>query len=102
MIRRWLARAAMKAAADPRVREKAAEVYEREVKPRARAAIDGAKPTVRAARDDVRAAARESESTPRSGWLRQGTQAPLRRFRPLGIGRGSVHGSGCPNRLNSL
>ena len=61
MIRRMLARAAMRAAADPRVQERAADVYEREIKPRARAVVENAKPTVQAARDDLRAAAHESD-----------------------------------------
>ena len=46
-----------KAAADPRVRAKAADVYEREVKPRAKAAWAEAKPRLEAARDDAAAGA---------------------------------------------
>ncbi len=57
LLRRLLFNAARKAAADPRVRAKAADVYEREVKPRAKAAWAEAKPRLEAARDDVKDAA---------------------------------------------
>jgi hypothetical protein len=57
LLRRLLINAARKAAADPRVQAKAADIYEREVKPRAKAAWAEAKPRLEAARDDVKDAA---------------------------------------------
>ncbi len=56
-LRRLLFNAARKAAADPRIRAKAAEVFEREVKPRAKAAWAETRPKLEAARDDVKEAA---------------------------------------------
>ncbi len=57
LLHRLLFHAARKAAADPRVKAKAAEVFEHGVKPRAKAAWAAAKPRLQAARDDVREAA---------------------------------------------
>jgi len=59
-LRRILMEATRRAAGDPRVQEKAADILEREVKPRARAVADKARPTVTAARADFRDAAREA------------------------------------------
>ena len=56
-LRRLLFNAARKAAADPRIRAKVAEVFEQEVKPRAKAAWAETKPKLEAARDDVKEAA---------------------------------------------
>ncbi len=63
-LRRLLMQAATRLAANPRMRAKAGELYEREVKPRARAAWDDAKPTVEAAKKDLREAAAAAD--PRS------------------------------------
>ena len=57
LLRRLLFNAARKVAADPRVRAKAADVFEREVKPRAKAAWAETKPKLDAARDDIKKAA---------------------------------------------
>jgi len=58
---RFLVRTAKQIAQDPRVREKAAEVYEKEVKPRAREAWRKGKPKLEEAKDDLRKIARESD-----------------------------------------
>ncbi len=60
-LRRLLFHAARKAAADPRVRAKAAEVFEREVKPRAKAAWAETRPVLEAARDDIKQAAAKAD-----------------------------------------
>ncbi len=57
LLRRLLFNAARKAAADPRIRAKAADVFEREIKPRATAAWAETKPRLDAARDDIKKAA---------------------------------------------
>ncbi len=61
LLRSLLFRAARRAAADPRVQAKAAELYQREVKPRAEAAWADAKPKLDAARRDLGRIARESD-----------------------------------------
>ncbi len=57
LLRRLLFNAARKAATDPRIRAKAADVFEREVKPRATAVWAETKPRLDAARDDIKKAA---------------------------------------------
>lgn len=57
LLRRLLFDAARKVASDPRIRAKAADVFEREVKPRAKAAWAETKPRLEAARDDIKKAA---------------------------------------------
>ena len=57
LLRRLLFNAARKAAADPRVRAKAADVFETTVKPRAEAAWAEAKPRLDAVRDELKQAA---------------------------------------------
>ena len=57
LLRRLLFNAARKVAADPRVRAKAADVFESTVKPRAEAAWAEAKPRLEAARDEIKQAA---------------------------------------------
>ena len=57
LLHRLLFDVARKAAADPRVRAKAVDVFEREVKPRATAAWAETKPRLDAARDDIKKAA---------------------------------------------
>ncbi len=57
LLRRLLFNAARKAATDPRVRAKAADVFENTVKPRAEAAWAEAKPRLDAARDEIKQAA---------------------------------------------
>ncbi len=61
ILRRILSEAVRRLAGDPRVQAKAAEFVERDVKPRARAAMARARPVLDAARDDVRAAARDAD-----------------------------------------
>ncbi len=60
-LRRLLIHAARKAASDPRVRAKVAEVFEREVKPRAKAAWTETRPRLEAARDDIKQAAAKAD-----------------------------------------
>ena len=57
LLRRLLFSAARKAAADPRVRAKAADVLERKIMPRATAAWAETTPRLDAARDDIKKAA---------------------------------------------
>ena len=57
VLRRFLFHAAHKAATDPAVRAKAAEVFERDVKPLAKAAWAETRPKLEAARDNIRDAA---------------------------------------------
>ena len=64
LLRRLLFYAARKAAADPRVRAKAADVFEREIRPRATAAWAETKPRLDAAREDIKNAAAKAD--PRS------------------------------------
>jgi hypothetical protein len=61
LLRQWIYRAATRLAQDPRVREKAAELLETEVKPRAAAAWREAKPKLRSARDELREIAAEAD-----------------------------------------
>jgi hypothetical protein len=58
----WFVTAARRLASDPRVREKAAEVYEKEVKPRAANAWRQARPKLEAAGKDLRDIARETDA----------------------------------------
>lgn len=61
LLHRLFLSAARRAAADPRVRAKTAELYHREVKPRAAAAWADAKPKLDAARRDLGRIAREND-----------------------------------------
>ncbi len=61
LLRTLLMRAARRVAADPRVQAKAADLYHREVKPRAEAAWEDAKPKLDAARRDLGEIARETD-----------------------------------------
>ena len=57
LLRKLLWYAARHIALDPRARAKAADVFEREIKPRATAAWAETKPRLDAARDDIKTAA---------------------------------------------
>ena len=61
LIARLLLAAARRAAADPRVQAKAADIYQNEVKPRARAAWRQTKPRLVAAKQDLKHIARETD-----------------------------------------
>lgn len=61
LLRYLLFRAARRIASDPHLQARAAEVVEREVKPRAEAAWRQAKPKLDSARDEVRSAAAETD-----------------------------------------
>jgi len=61
LLRTLLFQAARRLAADPRVRAKAAEVVETEIKPRARAAAAKAKPRIEETRADLRRIAAETD-----------------------------------------
>ncbi len=57
-LRHALMYAARRLASDRRVQQKAAQVFEAEVKPRAEAALREVQPKVKAVRDELQAAAR--------------------------------------------
>ncbi|MHA1564825.1 MAG: hypothetical protein ACTSX7_05880 [Alphaproteobacteria bacterium] len=61
MMRRFIWRAAARLATDPKVRAKAGELFERELKPRAKALSRRMEPALRAVRDDVGEAARKAD-----------------------------------------
>ena len=61
ILRRLLVQAATKLVSDPRVRAKAADVFEREVKPRAAAAWRQTKPKLESVRDELREIAEEAD-----------------------------------------
>ncbi len=61
LIYRLLLAAARRAATDPRVQAKAADIYQNEVKPRARAAWQETKPRLAAAKQDLKDIARETD-----------------------------------------
>ncbi len=61
LLQRLLVHAASRLARDERVRAKAAEIVDREVKPRAAAAWQKTKPKLEAARDDRRTIAAETD-----------------------------------------
>ena len=61
ILRRLLIRAATRLASDPRLRAKAAEVVDREVKPRAQAAWRRTRPKLESARDELKDIARETD-----------------------------------------
>ena len=61
LLQRFLLQAARRLAADPRAREKAAELFETEIKPRAKAAVQKAKPKLAAAKAEVRDIASETD-----------------------------------------
>ncbi len=61
ILHRMLFHAAKRLGSDPRVRAKAAEVFENEVKPRAKAAWRRTKPKLDAAKAELSAIARETD-----------------------------------------
>ncbi len=61
LIRRLLLQAAQRLAADPRVRAKASEVIEQEVKPRAEAAWRDTKPKLAAVKEELQDIAAEAD-----------------------------------------
>ncbi len=61
LLQRFLLQAARRLAASPQAREKAAELFESEVKPRAKAAVQKAKPKLAAARAEIRNIASETD-----------------------------------------
>jgi hypothetical protein len=61
LLHRLLLRAARRAATDPRVQARAADIYQNQVKPRARAAWQETKPRLAAAKRDLKAIARETD-----------------------------------------
>ena len=61
LLHRLLLQAARRAAADPRLQAKAADFYQNEVKPRARAAWRETKPRLAAAKQDLKDIARETD-----------------------------------------
>ncbi len=62
IFNRWVITAARRLTSDPRVREKAAELFEKEVKPRAAETWERTKPKVAAAARDVRDIARKTDA----------------------------------------
>ena len=61
LIRQLLMRAARQVASDPEMRAKAAELFRREVQPRASDALRRGRPVIDAARDELRETAREAD-----------------------------------------
>ncbi len=61
LLQRFLLQAARRLAADPRAREKAAELVETQIKPRARAAVEKSKPKIEAAKAEIRNIASETD-----------------------------------------
>ncbi len=61
LLQRFLLQAARRLAASPQAREKAAELFESEVKPRAKAAVRKAKPKLAAAKAEIRNIASETD-----------------------------------------
>ncbi len=61
ILRNLLINAARRIAADPRTREKAAKLVETEIKPRARAVAEKAKPKIAAAKAEIRKIAAETD-----------------------------------------
>ena len=67
IMSRWILSAAARLAQDPRVRDKAAEIYEREVKPRAAETWEKTRPKLEATRDELAAMARETDARKNPG-----------------------------------
>jgi len=61
ILRQILINAARRIAADPRAQAKAADLVETEIKPRARAAADKAKPKIAAAKAEIRNIASQTD-----------------------------------------
>jgi hypothetical protein len=61
ILHRALGLAVQRIVGDPRVRAKAAEVVERELKPRIKEAVERARPRLEAARDEIREIAKETD-----------------------------------------
>ena len=61
LTHRLLLQAARRAAGDPRVQAKVADIYQNEVKPRARAVWRETKPRLAAAKQDLKDIARETD-----------------------------------------
>jgi len=61
ILRKILINAARRIAADPRAQAKAADLVETEIKPRARAAADKAKPKIAAAKAEIRNIASQTD-----------------------------------------
>lgn len=59
ILQRAIWMAAKRAAADPRVQAKAAEILRDEIVPRARAALDVARPEIRRAKENIRQAGQD-------------------------------------------
>ena len=66
ILRQLLVHAATKLTSDPRIRAKAADVLEHEVKPRAAVAWSHTRPKLEAARDELRDIAEEIRENPRA------------------------------------
>ncbi|MCB1496103.1 MAG: hypothetical protein KDJ86_09985 [Bauldia sp.] len=67
IISRWFISTATRLANDPRIRERAADVFEKEVKPRAAESWRKAKPKLEATRDELRQMARETDAARNPG-----------------------------------
>jgi len=67
IISRWFISTATRLASDPRVREKAADVFAKEVKPRAAETWRKAKPKLEATRDELKQMASETDATRNPG-----------------------------------
>ncbi len=67
IIGRWFITAATRLTSDPRVRAKAAEVFEKEVRPRAAETWRKTKPKLVATRDELRQMARDTNAAKNPG-----------------------------------
>lgn len=67
MISRWFISAATRLSTDPRVRAKAAELFENEVKPRAAETWRKTRPRIEATRDELKQMARETDARKNPG-----------------------------------
>jgi hypothetical protein len=62
IISRWFISAATRLSTDPRVRAKAAELFETEVKPRAAETWQKTRPKIEATRDELKQMARDTDA----------------------------------------
>lgn len=67
LISRWIMSTATRLASDPRVREKAMDVFDKEVRPRATDAWGKTKPRLAATRDEVAEIARKTDARKNPG-----------------------------------
>ncbi|MCP4383378.1 MAG: hypothetical protein GY798_18490 [Hyphomicrobiales bacterium] len=67
MMSRWILSAATRLVKDPRVRDKAAEIYQSEVKPRAAETWQKTRPKLEATRDELAEMAKKTDARKNPG-----------------------------------